>query len=85
MFVTAHNLLPLSLLIAPISMIMLAVALKQQLVWLTRLSLLGMAIAVLLLVAFQYRDFKHFEDYLLQGRGSEVILGASAAFKEALS
>ena len=69
MAVSAVSFLPLSLIIAPISMIVLMIALKKKKVWLTRLCLFGMGLAVLLLVIFQYMDYKHFEDCLLQGAG----------------
>lgn len=66
-------------------MIVLVIALKKQKVWLTRLSLLGMGIVVLLLVVFQYRDYQRFEDYLQKGTDSEFFQGPCIRFKETLS
>ena len=79
--VSTVNLLPLSLLIAPISIVVLMIALKKQKIWLTRLALLGMGSAVLLLFAFQYRDFKLFECYLLQGIDYKAFKELCFSFK----
>ncbi|MGF1702034.1 hypothetical protein L4D09_17230 [Photobacterium makurazakiensis] len=53
--------------LAPSSVVMLLFALNRKKMWLARLSLVGMVIAVIFLAVFQYLDYKHFENCLLQG------------------
>lgn len=80
MSLSAVNFLPLTLLVAPVSFFLLWLALKKKKVWLIRLSLVGLVLAALLLVIFQYLDFKHFEDCLLQGASYSAFRGTCIQF-----
>ncbi|RWX55600.1 hypothetical protein EDI28_09600 [Photobacterium chitinilyticum] len=80
MSLSAVNFLPFTLLLAPISVFLLWLALKKKKVWLIRLALVGLVLAVLLLVVFQYLDYKHFENCLLQGANYGVFRGTCIQF-----
>ncbi|WP_299012832.1 hypothetical protein [uncultured Photobacterium sp.] len=77
---SAANLLPFTLLIAPISLFCLMFALKKRNVWLIRVSLLGLVLVAMLLVVFQYLDYKHFEDCLLKGADYSAFKGSCIKF-----
>ncbi|PSW20663.1 hypothetical protein C9I98_07395 [Photobacterium sanctipauli] len=60
---------PLFMSLAPTSVGMLLFALNRKKMWLAKLSLAGMVLAVIFLVLFQYLDYKYLESCLMQGEG----------------
>ncbi|MGF1727105.1 hypothetical protein [Photobacterium nomapromontoriensis] len=67
MTVAVLDIQPLLLTIAPISVLVMLFALKRKKIWLVKLSLLGMVLSVFVIFAFQYLDYRHFENCLMQG------------------
>jgi uncharacterized BrkB/YihY/UPF0761 family membrane protein len=80
MSLSAVNFFPFSLLLAPVSALLLWFALKKKKVWLIRLAMVGLVFAALLLVVFQYLDFKQFENCLSQGANYGVFRGSCIQF-----
>ncbi|KLV04032.1 hypothetical protein ABT56_15505 [Photobacterium aquae] len=58
---------PLFLGLAPLSVGTLLYALNSRKKWLARVALVGMLVSMLIIMVFQYLDYKHLEDCLLKG------------------
>lgn len=71
---------PLLLSIAPISVLVMLLALNRKKIWLVKLSLIGMVLSVIVIFAFQYLDYRHLESCMMQGGVYNPLQNACTKF-----